>query len=97
LEADLHACQRDVAQATVISDRMEGHIGELKALEWVMYYKRGCYQLAETRFYDAGVSFKQSMKVYDRGRPGHSIRCKKMISYLFIRYNISTPFTLCPL
>ncbi len=36
LEADLHACQRDVKTAARISDRMEDQIGDLKALEWVI-------------------------------------------------------------
>eukprot|EP00656_Telonema_subtile_P041359 TRINITY_DN4648_c0_g1_i2.p1 TRINITY_DN4648_c0_g1~~TRINITY_DN4648_c0_g1_i2.p1 ORF type:complete len:432 (+),score=122.71 TRINITY_DN4648_c0_g1_i2:130-1425(+) len=69
LEADLAANQRELDRAEQLCEEIEPHIGELRALEWVLNYKKGLYALAGHHWLRAAHCFRDSLQVYiDVGR-----------------------------
>jgi len=64
LEADLCAAQKDIARATELSTALEGQVGELRALQWVLCYKRGMYALTDLQLSAAAEFFRASLQVY---------------------------------
>lgn len=64
IEADYYACQKQVRKGVEITESAAQFVGDLKALEWALHYKRGVYQLTDLQFAKSGRSFEASIEVY---------------------------------
>jgi hypothetical protein len=63
-ESDLAACRLDMARAAVLNEEIEANLGGLRAMKWVVLYKKGVFNLINAQWTAAGESFRESLSVY---------------------------------